>query len=83
MVLLVKYFFNFTKHCVYVSFISVLLVVVSIIEIRAASLPKSIPDDGMSTADFSPALQDRHREAIHGGKRVITNPDKSNFLELE
>jgi len=54
----------------------VLLVVVSIIEIRAASLPKSVPETGRSTADFSPALQDRFREGIQGGKRVITHPDK-------
>ena len=82
MVLLVKYCFNSTEHYVYVSFIPVLLVVVSIIEIRAASLPKSVPETGRSTADFSPALQDRFREGIQGGKRVITHPDKSNFLEL-
>ena len=62
-----------------------LLVVLSIIEIRAASLPKSIPEAGLSIADFSPALQDRggHRGAIQGGTRVIKNADKSKILELK
>ena len=66
----------------YVCFISVLLVAISIIQIRAASLPKSIQETGLSTADFSPELQDRgFRGSIQGGKRVVKHEDKSKFPE--
>ena len=67
------------KHNAYVSIILVLLVVISITETRTASLPKSIPEAGLSIGDFDSGLQDRFRGAIQGGKQVVKEEGRSKI----